>query len=125
MDKFAKDLNKALTALKDNGLSLGQGFVTPEGSHVFNVSGFLLTGSQILMLHEYGHLTFQGIKDFDTSERDLVEKDIRATQKLIPLGELKTWTPSKICVYVNTQFVRTHNPGQILAVLKRLGIDHA
>jgi hypothetical protein len=122
---FESGIEKSLKSIKNQGLSVGPTQVSAQGEHIFSIAGYLLTTKQILMLKAEGKLTLQGIKDFDVSERDLVEKDILATRKRIRPEELKTWTPGQICNYINAEFGRNHSQGQIVGVLGRLGIEHA
>ena len=124
MENFESEIDKSLRALKNQGLTIGSTHVSAHGEHVYSIAGHLLNADQILMLRDEGKLTLQGIKAFDISECDLVEKDILAARKQIP-EELKNWTAGRICSYINEEYERNHSVGQITAVLNRLGIEHA
>jgi hypothetical protein len=124
VENFESDVDKSLKTLKDQGLTIGPSHVSAHGEHVYSIAGYLLNADQILMLRDEGKLTLQGIKAFDISERDLVEKDILNVRKQIP-EELKNWTAGRICSYINEEYERNHSVGQITAVLSRLGIEHA
>ena len=125
MENFESDIDKSLEALKNQGLTIGSTHVSAHGEHVYSIAGYLLNADQILMLRDEGKLTLQGIKAFDISERDLVEKDILAARKRIQPEELQKWTAGRICSYINEEYERNHSVGQITAVLDRLGIEHA
>ena len=124
MENFESDIDKSLKTLKSQGLTIGSTHVSAHGEHVYSIAGYLLNADQILMLRDEGKLTLQGIKAFDISERDLVEKDILAVRQRVP-EELKNWTTGRICTYINEEYERNHNVEQITAGLNRLGIDHA
>ena len=125
MEKFESDIDKSLKALKDQGLTIGPTHVSAHFEHLYSIAGYLLNADQILMLRDEGKLTLQGIKAFDISEHELVEKDILVTRKLIQPEEFKKWTAGRICSYINEEYERNHSVGQITAVLNRLGIEHA
>lgn len=124
MENFESDRDKSLKTLKSQGLTIGLTHVSAHGEYVYSIAGYLLNADQILMLRDECKLTLQGIRAFDISERDLVEKDILAARKQIP-EELKNWTTGRICSYINEEYERNHSAGQITAVLNRLGIEHA
>ena len=125
MEKFESDIDKSLKALKDQGLTIGPTHVSAHFEHLYSIAGYLLNADQILMLRDEGKLTLQGIKAFDISEHELVEKDILAATKRIQPEEFKKWTAGRICSYINEEYERNHGVGQITAVLNRLGIEHA
>jgi hypothetical protein len=121
---FDTDVDRSLKALKNQGLTIGPSHVSAHGEYVYSIAGYVLNADQILILRDEGKLTLQGIKAFDISERDLVEKDILAVRQRVP-EELKNWTTGRICTYINEEYERNHNVEQITAGLNRLGIDHA
>ena len=63
------NLDEAITSLKAQKIAVSRGAVGPNG-FVFDVAGFMLTGSQILKLSEYGRLNTQGIRAFAESVKD-------------------------------------------------------
>jgi hypothetical protein len=66
------DLNVAIRHLELQGISVSPGMIGLEG-FVFDVGGFLLSGSQILKLQRKGQLTLRGIKEFTSSnEYDVI-----------------------------------------------------
>lgn len=71
-------LDGCLDVLKGQGISVGRGMAGEDG-FIFEVMGFMLTGSQILKLCEYGQLNAEGIRAFAKS----VEGDPMA-RKAVP-----------------------------------------
>jgi hypothetical protein len=74
LDKLAA----CVKSLKQQRISVSRGMVGEDG-FVFEVMGFMLTGSQILKLCEYGQLNAEGISAFSKS----VEGDPMA-RKAVP-----------------------------------------
>jgi len=123
MTTFESELDKALRSLKNQGIVVTTAFVAEDGM-VYQVDGYLLTEQQILKLQEGRNLHLQGIKEFDTVERDLVEKDIDAARRRIRTDQMKSWTAKEICEYINQEFNRNHSVGQVRGVLNRLGVEY-
>jgi hypothetical protein len=121
--ELESELQSGLRALKAQGLNIDPAFVGADG-FVFPVNGYLLTAAQILMLKHTGKLDLPGIIEFDTHERETVERDILSARKRVRPEELKSWSALDICAYVNKEFNRNHSEGQIRGVLSRLGIEH-
>jgi hypothetical protein len=59
-------LDACLSVLKRQGISVSPPSVGENG-FIFDVMGFILTGEQIVKLHEYGRLDASGIKAFAKS----------------------------------------------------------
>jgi hypothetical protein len=64
-------------------LSVSRGMVGPNG-FVFDVAGFMLTGSQILKLSEYGQLSLKGIQAFADSVKDDPEASKAMPKPFLP-----------------------------------------
>jgi hypothetical protein len=60
------NLDACLSILKQQGISVSPPSVGENG-FIFDVMGFMLTGEQIVTLHEYGRLNAQGIRAFAKS----------------------------------------------------------
>jgi hypothetical protein len=66
MNESEDDLTIALRSLKNQKIAVSRSIPGPDGL-IFNVMGHMLTGPQIVKLHEYGRLYAQGIKEFAKS----------------------------------------------------------
>src|SRR6267154_1192798 len=85
LDKLAA----CVKSLKQQRISVSRGMVGEDG-FVFEVMGFMLTGSQILKLCEYGQLNAEGISAFSKSvEGDPMAR--RPFRKGSPIADLR-WT---------------------------------
>ncbi len=81
LDKLAA----CVKSLKQQRISVSRGMVGEDG-FVFEVMGFMLTGSQILKLCEYGQLNAEGISAFSKSVgRPYGEKGRSAKEILVPI----------------------------------------
>ena len=123
-NEFESDLDKALNSLKNQGIPIGDAGLMPGDGFVFDVNGFLLTGAQILRLRADGELDSQGIRNFDTKEKECIERDVKSALENIPPEELRLWNASKVCDYINRKFDRIHSVGQVTAVLNRLKVEY-
>ena len=121
------DLKKALRSLKNQGISVNEEQIPPDGPVFFvNIppNGFALTQSQILKLYEERQLDSLGIKDFALREKTNIESDIRSALELVGNEQLCAWTEQQICEYVNDHFKRVHSIRQVRTVLNRLAVSY-
>src|ERR1700723_428427 len=112
------DLEKALGSLRNQGISITEEHIPPDGPVFFlSPTGIALTAGQILMLKADGLLDSQGIKDFASKEKELVEKDIESTRRYIYPEDLRSWTAANVCEYIGQMFSHIHSIRQVTAVL--------
>jgi hypothetical protein len=116
------ELEQALSSLRDQGVQFGEVSVR-DGGFVHEIGGYLLTSEQILKLQEGGELNLDGIRNFDKSERESIERHILAFTEGAS-GEFRTGTAETICRRINEIFNSVHSAGQVAAVLNRLGLEY-
>jgi hypothetical protein len=119
------DLEKALNSLRNQGISITEEHIPPDGRVFFlSPTGIALTAGQILKLRADGLLDSLGIKDFASKEKELVEEDVESTRRHISPEDLSLWTAANICEYIGQAFGRIHTIRQVTAVLNRLNIEY-
>jgi hypothetical protein len=123
--RIESDLEKALRSLRNQGISVNEENIPPDG-RVFFLSPMeiALTGHQILKLKEDGKLDSQGIKNFALKEGELLERDVEAAVRRVAPEELRTWTAAKVCEFINLEFCRVHSVRPLTDALNRLNIQY-
>jgi hypothetical protein len=119
------DLDKALRSLKNQGISVNEEHIPPDGRVFFlEPTGIVLTARQILKLRADRELDSQGIKNFERKEKELVVEDVESARRRVPPEQLRSWTAAEVCDYINQEFDRIHSVKQVTAVLNRLNVEY-